>query len=141
MITEHWIISLLSGDPIAAELVHDEAAGGQPWRARARVAGHDVEATGLLREDALGQMCGTVGLHDGIVVRVRPRVAWTCDGDGDLARNGDFLLRVVPVGAEYRAYVIDRGMPTRIDTLATRDGAKAWAETALYEQLARRAGR
>lgn len=139
MNAEEWIVVLIEGPEVTVRV--ELHGGGEPYWAKGEYCDVALDTFGRSREDVLGQLCCEVGRLGGKVVRVRPRVEWTSDSDGFVARNGDFLLRVVPVADEFRAYVIESGMPTRIDTRATPADAKRWAETALYEQLARRAGR
>jgi len=139
MNAEEWTVVLIEGPEVTVRV--ELHGGGEPYWAQGTYAGTALETFGRSREDVLGQLCGDVGRLGGKVVRVRPVVAWARDGDAHHARNGDFLLRVLPEGGEFRAWVFERGLLERMDTHPSLAAAKAWAERALYEQLARRAGR
>lgn len=139
MNAEEWTVVLIEGPEVTVRV--ELHGGGEPYRAKGEYCDVALETFGRSREDVLGQLCCDVGRLGGKVVRVRPVVAWARDGEEHYARNGDLLLRVRPEDTGFRAWIFERGLIERMDTHGSLAAAKAWAEHALYEQLARRAGR
>jgi hypothetical protein len=141
VIAEQWRIELFDGPPLDLEVVFDDTAGGTPWTARGQHGGCPFVADAPSREGALGAICALLGHGREAVRDVRPRVAWERREGEYHAHNGDVWLRVAPGDGAFRACVIERGLVERLDTFAALAEAKAWAERALGQQFARRAGR